>query len=414
MKVMILGANALQMRAIDRIKEMGHTAIAVDNRVDSPGKKAADLSAFASTFDFEACLQAARVMEIDGIFTSGTDQPVLTAALVQEAMKLPMPFSVELARRLTNKRWMKKEFAKNGLPTLPWVLIGRGYVEAEILFSFPAVLKPVDSQGQRGIFLVHSHKEIRAHMEETLQFSRESKALIEPFYQADEVTVSGWVSGGKTRILSIVDRETFQSPDQLGICLSHEYPTRYAKARGAELESLTKQIVEVFQIKEGPIYFQFLIGEAGIVINEIAGRIGGAHEDFVIPRITGFDLLGEQIKLVLGKQETMIQLPEEESWQNPKLRASVQLFFVEPCIIESIIPPKPGELKSLVEWGLHLQAGQNQKEIKNATARAGFAIFLSESEEALQREVKLFYQTMKFLDAKGKNRMVKHKRRERD
>jgi biotin carboxylase len=414
MKVMILGANALQVRGIERIQEMGHTAIAVDNRVDSPGKKVAELSAFASTFDPSACLQVAKEMKIDGIFTSGTDQPVLTAALVQEAMGLPMPFSVELARRLTNKRWMKQEFEKNGLPTLPWVLIGRTDFETEIPFSFPAVLKPVDSQGQRGIFLVHSHKEIRTHIEETLRFSRESKALIEPFYQADEVTVSGWVAKGQTKILSIVDRETFQTPDQLGICLSHEYPTRYAKARGAELEELTKRIVDVFHINEGPIYFQFLIGDKGIVINEIAGRIGGAHEDFVIPRITGFDFLGEQIKLVLGEQETMLHLPKEESWQNPKLRASVQLFFVEPCVIETVNPPKPGEVKSLVEWGLHMQAGQNQKEIENATARAGFAIFLSESEEVLQRDVELFYQKMQILDAEGKNRIVKHNRRERD
>lgn len=411
MKVMVLGANALQVRAIQRVQEMGHTAIAVDNRVNSPGKKAAELSAFASTFDPDACLQAAKELEIDGIFTSGTDQPVLTAAVVQEAMGLPMPFSVELARRLTNKRWMKMEFRENGLPTLPWALIGNAYSEAEISFPFPAVLKPVDSQGQRGIFLVHSHEEIRAHIEETLSYSRESKALIEPFYRADEVTVSGWVVEGETRILSIVDRETFQTPDQLGICLSHEYPTRYAKARGDELEALTKRIVKAFQIEEGPIYFQFLIGKAGIMINEIAGRIGGAHEDFVIPRITGFDFLGEQIKIVLGETT---QLPKEQSWKNPKLRASVQLFFVAPCVIEKVIPPQPGELKSLVEWGLHLQAGQDQKEIENATARAGFAIFLSESEDVLQREVSLFYQKMKFLDANGQNHIIKHTRRKRD
>lgn len=425
MKVMVLGANPLQLRAIQRVQEMGHEAIAVDNRMDSPGKRTADFSAFASTFDPVACLKIAKELEIDGIFTSGTDQPVLTAAMVQDALGLPMPISIELARQLTNKRWMKRKFQKHGLPTLPWALIGEAYSEEEIPFPFPAVLKPVDSQGQRGIFLVHSHQEIRAHIKETLLFSRESQALIEPYYQGDEVTVSGWVSQGKTRILSIVDRETFQTPDQLGICLSHEYPTRYAKEMGEALEALTNRIVDAFQIQAGPIYFQYLIGDAGIVINEIAGRIGGAHEDFVIPRITGFDFLGEQIKLVLGestqkpklqseKTDAKNQISKEGSWRNPRVRASVQLFFVEPCVIEKVIPPHPGELESLVEWGLHLQAGQNQKAIENATARAGFAIFLSESEEKVQRDVKLFYEKMKILDAKGNNRIVRHRRRERD
>lgn len=411
MKVMILGANTHQRRAIQRARELGYSTVAVDNRENSPGKKIADEAVLASTFDAEACLKAAKGLGIDGVFTSGTDQPVLTAALIQEAMQLPMTFSVELARKLTNKRWMKGQFDSSGLPTLPWALVGEAFQETDIPFSYPAVLKPVDSQGQRGIFLVESHEEVRAHLQETLAHSREKKALIEQHYPSDEVTVSGWVTEGEAVILSITDRETFSSKGQVGICLSHENPTRFVHSLGDELESLTHEIVKVFGIQNGPIYFQFLIGDKGIMINEIAGRIGGAHEDQVLPKITGFDLLGSQVRIALGEA---VEEPQFDAWRNPPIRDSVQLFFVEPCKIGKIFLPEKGQIGSLVELGLHIHEGERIESIENATARAGYAIFLSESEEALERDVEMFYQEMKILDEWGNQRLIQHRRRERE
>lgn len=410
MKVMILGANAHQVRAIQRTQEMGHIAVAVDNRLDSPGKQVADETAFASTFDADACIDAAKGLKVEGVFTSGTDQPVLTAAVIQEALRLPKPFSVGLARRLTNKHWMKRHFDSCALPTLPWALIGKGYEEEEVSFSFPAVMKPVDSQGQRGIFLVGSHKEIRSHLDECLSYSREEQILLEPYYESDEVTVSGWVKDGETTILSITDRETFRSKGQLGICLSHENPTRFVETLGDELESLTFRIVSAFEIENGPIYFQFLIGDNGVVINEIAGRIGGAHEDYVLPRTTGFDLLGNQVRISLGEEIANTQFTE---WRKPPLRSSVQLFFVEPCTIDQIVLPKADALASLMEVGLHIHEGQRLESIDNATARAGYAIFISESETTLQQDVEKFYNQMQIFDASGRNRIIKHSRRDR-
>ena len=410
MKVMILGANAHQTRAIQRAHELGHRTVAVDNRTDSPGKRIAHEMVMASTFDVEACLQAARRLGVQGVFTSGTDQPVLTAALIQEAMKLPMTFSVDLARKLTNKRWMKQHFDFCGLPTLPWAVIGENFEETEVSFSYPAVMKPVDSQGQRGIFLVESPDEIRRHFTESLAYSREDRVLIEEHYPSDEVTVSGWVTEGQAVILSITDRETFQTKGQLGICLSHENPTRFAEQFGQELEDLSHEIVAAFGIQNGPIYFQFLIGDRGIMINEIAGRIGGAHEDVVLPKITGFDLLGSQVRAALGQS---VQIQEFDSWKKPPIRSSVQLFFVAPGRIEKILQPEKGRMSSLVEVGLHIHEGQVIEAIENATARAGYAIFLSQSEETLQEDVSTFYQEMKILDEEGKQLLIQHSRRER-
>ena len=58
-------------------------------------------------------------------------------------------------------------------------LIEKGFAKEEIKgLKFPAVLKPVDSQGQRGIFKVRNIKEVSRHIEETLSYSREGKALL--------------------------------------------------------------------------------------------------------------------------------------------------------------------------------------------------------------------------------------------
>lgn len=176
-----------------------------------------------------------------------------------------------------------------------------------------------------------------ANYEEVLAFSREKGILVESHYPHEEVTVSGWVWQGQARVLAVTDRISFSDKDRIGICLSHEYPSRHREAHGAELLGLTQRIVDVMGIGEGPLYFQFFIGAEGILVNEIACRIGGAYEAEYLPAVTGVDICRLQILAALG-------LPAED----PKLQAadlvdglehwSVQLFFAEPGIAAGVTP----------------------------------------------------------------------------
>ena len=183
MKLMVLGGGSAQINLIRRAKELGDFVVVADYLPDCPGAQLADAHVQVSTFDAESAIRAGREHGIEGIVTTGTDQPVLTAALAAEALGLPYYMDSDTALSFTNKRVMKARFKEHHIPANDSVLVGKRFGFADLGdIRFPAVLKPVDSQGQRGIFLVDDTGGVRSYIKETLRYSREDRALLETYY----------------------------------------------------------------------------------------------------------------------------------------------------------------------------------------------------------------------------------------
>jgi len=406
-KLMILGAAYAQLNAIKRAKSDGLTVLVTDYLEDSIGKKHADEHELASTFDAEVTLEVARKHQINGIMTTGTDQPVLTVTKVAHALELPAFLSIQTAYAVTNKRAMKQIFTHKGIPTADYRIIRSNFLDEELAgLNFPVVVKPLDSQGQRGIFKLYTAEAVRRYFNEVLAHSREEEILVEAYYENDEITISGWVKEGKAKILTVTDRVTFQEEGKIGICLSHEFPSKHLNNHREEIKALTNQIVEAFNINEGPIYFQMFVGKEGIKVNEIACRIGGAYEDEVIPLLTGVDILKMTIDFSLGKVYANESYELYNLDQN-KCYASIQLFFLREGKITQM--PLEEDLK-LIEGvyniRYHYKLFDEVKAIHNATSRAGYAIIIGGSQEQLDNNKSMFYYKMKVLDENGYNMVI--------
>ena len=406
---MVLGGGGCQQNLIKRAKEDGHYVVVADYLENPPACRFADEHVRVSTFDTPAVLKAAREMNIDGITTLGTDQPVLTAAVVSKELGLNYYADPELALAVTNKRVMKALFNKHNIPSCDYRLIGQSFSDEEIEgLSFPAVLKPVDSQGQRGIFLVNDVDEVRKHIAETLSYSREDKVLLEEFYRSDEITVNGWATDGRAKIISVVDRVTIRGTNRIGICLCHNFPSVHLEKYSAEIERVTDDIVEAFGIKEGPIYFQYLIGEEGIKVNEIAMRIGGAYEDITLPIISGIDVASMLLDYAKDGSYDTESLSRYKLSENNKF-LSTQLFFLKPGSIMQAIPEQELlNLKGVKDVYYSVCEGDTIGGIENATARAGYFIVEGNSFEDMINNVHAIFDSMQFLNERGENLVIKY------
>ena len=103
-----------------------------------------------------------------------------------------------------------------------------------IMVGFPAILKPSDAQGQRGIFLLHSQEEFESHFEQARQFSREGKVIVEQYIDGPEVSVNGYMVNGVLRFVVASDRDTW--PEYTGLIHRHIVP-------GREFSRETEQLV---------------------------------------------------------------------------------------------------------------------------------------------------------------------------
>lgn len=410
MKLLILGGGNNQINAIKRSEEKGITTIVSDYYEDAPGKQITDFGELVSTFDVEGNINIAKKYNVDGIMTLGTDQPIYTVAEVANELRLPSFLKVATAKAVTNKRVMKKAFTHNKIPTVNYALINKYFKEEELNnIKFPVVIKPVDSQGQRGIYKLDSIDEIREKLEDTLSYSREDVALVEEYYESEEITISGWVQGGNTYIILVTDRVTFSNNQHIGICLAHDFPSKHLYKHHEDIYNITGQIVEAFKIQDGPIYFQMLVGDEGIKVNEVACRIGGAYEDQLIPLLTGIDILDMVIDYSLGKEVDYTKLKGYDLLENNK-KASVQLFFAKPGKITYLSDmTEIKKLPGVIEGKFNFKVGDKLKQIVNATARAGYMIIIGEDEKLLANNINRAFQNLKIYDSHGNNLVIQYK-----
>lgn len=410
MKLVILGGGSCQLNAIKRAKEKGHTVIVVDYYPDAPGKQLADIGELTSTFDVAGNLRVAEKYDIDGIMTTGTDQPVYTAVKVATEFGLPVLVDLATAKALTNKKVMKRTFQAKGIPTVDFRFLSKDFNPDDLAeLNFPVVIKPLDSQGQRGVFKLNSKEEISNHFAQVLSFSREEEILLEEYYESNEITVSGWVKDGQLYLLTITDRHTYENPPHIGICTAHLFPSRYLKKYYDQIQEISVRIVEGFNISNGPIYFQMLVGSQGIKVNEVAGRIGGAYEDVFIPLLTGVNILDMVIDSALGREIDELAL---KSYQLRKTnqRLSVQLLFARSGEIAGF--SDLNDLKNLpgvITAGFNFKVGDQIGQIENATQRAGYLIVQGQSQNSLKDNLNLAFDHIKIYDREGKNLIIRPK-----
>ncbi len=403
MKLMIVGGGEAQLNAIRYGKNLGFTIVVSDMDPNCPGASEADIFVKASTFSYEETFFAAKKEKVDAIFTLGTDQPVLPVTKTAVKMGLPSGISVETALGVTNKRVMKPIFRANGIPTCKFKLIGTGTKPEDLEgFRYPLVIKPVDSQGQRGVYKVNNWEELREYLPDVLSFSREDNLLVEEFYPGDEISVSGWCVNNHLYPLIITDRVTVSNGPHIGVCIAQEYPSKYMEKYKDEIITISEKIVSSFSITNGPVYFQMLIGNEGIKVNEIAVRIGGGYEDESIPAITGVDILNLQFELAAsGKVNESIL----KKYQFPSQTFGAVIFlFTKTGIIDSngdmsLIKKIPG----VINGKYILAPGRHVGNRENSTSRAGYVAMQSKSKLDLEKLKEEIYSLLEITDINGEN-----------
>ena len=177
---------------------MGLRVVAVDRNPEAPGLAEADIARVVDFADADAVIKATARINIDGVLTVSADRAVPVVAAVAEARGLP-GIGVETAHLMTHKVAMRARLADAGVPQPRFAAV-RSLSErrrAADEVGFPAVLKPADSGGQRGVFRVESLDDIDAHLHEALAASPSGEAILEEF--VDGIEMNGIVLARERR-----------------------------------------------------------------------------------------------------------------------------------------------------------------------------------------------------------------------
>ena len=386
--VLFIGAGRHQRRAIIQAKEMGLRVAAVDRNPDAPGLQEADIAKVIDFADAEAVLKATARLKLDGVLTVSADRAVPVVAAVAEARGLP-GIGVETAHLLTHKVAMRRRLADAGVPQPRFAAI-RSLSErrrAADEVGFPAVLKPADSGGQRGLFRVESVDDIDAHLHEALAASPTGEAILEQYIEGIEM--NGIVIARKNDAIPLTLSDRLRPPGVgFGVGWIHVYPATTFGAQLEESERVAVHTVHALGLKNAIAFPQLIASPDGSVqVVECAARIPGGQMADLVRFAVGVDLVDVQLRMALGEE-----LPDELVHGQFTQPLAIRFFTAAPGPLPTGRVRRIGPLDKVlafpgvVQADVYLQVGETIRPVRLDGDRRGYVIATADTNlEALER-----------------------------
>ncbi|MDO5131981.1 MAG: ATP-grasp domain-containing protein [Eubacteriales bacterium] len=285
--------------------------------------------------DKESILSFARAQEIDGVITDQTDIAVRSVAYVAEQMGLP-GIGYETGVLFTDKSRMRARLSELGLPLLPNRTVsspdeavgffhqlsagktdaGRtdpGKTDAERT-GVRVILKPLDTQGSRGVSVCANDREIRAKYDDAACWSSTHKVIVEQFATGREFVVESMVLNHEYRTLCIGDTLYFDIPDAFA-AKSRIFPTTADDALREKVLSLDEKIIRGFGLRQGITHSEYIMEGDEVYLIETAARGGGVFiSSDLIHLSSGLDTEQFLVNIALGQQKEMPGLLPQQSF----------------------------------------------------------------------------------------------------
>jgi len=386
--ILFVGAGRHQRRAILRARELGLRVAAVDRNPDAPGLVDADLPEVVDFSDVDAVIEVARRHSVDGVLTVSADRAVPVVAAVAEELGLP-GIGTATAHLMTHKIAMRRTLAQAGVPQPRFAAVrtlheGRAALET---VGVPAVLKPADSGGQRGVFLLDSADDLDAHLHVALAESPSAEAIVESFHDGLELNGLALARGGEVLPLTLSDR--LRPPGiGFGVGWIHVYPATIFGDVLAEAERVAVHAVHALGLRDGIAFPQLLVDDDGSVrVVEVAARIPGGQMADLARHAVGVDLIEIALRQALG-----VEVPDELALPRYRQPLAIRFLTAQPG------PLPTGTVRSwsglervrafpgVVQADVFLAEGETVRPVRLDGDRRGYVIAVAETNvEALER-----------------------------
>lgn len=388
-KLMLLGGLRYLLPVIEEAHKLGVHVITADYLPDNIAHKYSDEYCNVSIIDKEAVLKAAQTLEIDGILSHAVDPGVVSAAYVAEQMGLPFQCSYKAACILQDKSLFRKFLADNGF-NCPHA---KGYTHAEDAvkdvdyFTWPVIVKPVDSAGSKGVTKVTDPKDLLSAIEFALSCSTSKNFIVEDFldivgYQssADIFTVDG-----KLVYPTYSDQLFDQDAANPYTPAIEIWPSSMEQHHQDDLTEQLQRLFTLLEVKTGIYNVESRVCSNGkAYIMEVSPRGGGNRIAELQDLATGQSLIRAEICKALSLPMEEIKAPVYDGvWCNYILHSSVE------GTLESIDINPDFEQKYIKDKGFIVERGDFIVPFTGANTSLGTLFLRAETHEELDRELEL-------------------------
>jgi biotin carboxylase len=385
--ILFVGAGRHQQRAIERARELGLRTVAVDRSPEAVGLGVADVPEVVDFADVAAVTEVGRRHAVDGVLTISADRAVPVVAEVAEDLGLP-GIGRATAHVMTHKIAMRRRLAEHGVAQPEYAAVrtlheGRTAVET---IGLPAVLKPANTGGQRGLFLLEYPEDLERHLHAALAESPTQEATIERFHDGLELNGLAVARRGHVELLTLSDRRR-PSGVGFGVGWIHVFPTTLFADALAEAEDVAVRAVHALGLTDGIAFPQLLASEDGVRVIEVAARIPGGEMARLALHAVGVDLVEVALRQALGEN-----VPDELVRPRYQQPLAIRFLTAEPGPLRAGTVRRIGSLEKVlafpgvVEADTYLSVGETINPVRLDGDRRGYVIATGDTNlEALER-----------------------------
>lgn len=310
MKALVLAGGLSQIELLNQLKARNITTVLADGNANALARPYADIFYQLPIFDIEAVKEVALKEKVDFLITVCADQVLLVVAQVSEMLGLPWYIDYKTAQLVSDKKYMKKIFWENNIPTSRYVEMMELDWDKIQHLQYPLVVKPVDAYSSKGVRKALNADELAVYFAEASRISRTGGVIVEEFVAGTEISVDIYVEDGVAKLLCVSNSEKISSEDRF-IIFRGRYPVVASEAVMEQIRQVAQQIADAFGLKNCPMLIQMINDGKKVSVLEFCARTGGNMKYMLIKRACGFDVIKAVIDLTLGeKPHVELSVPE--------------------------------------------------------------------------------------------------------
>ena len=319
-KLLLLGGSHYLLPVIEEAHRLGIHVITCDYLPDNAAHRYSDEYHNVSIIDKDAVLALARELQIDGISSFACDPGVVTAAYVAEKLNLPFAGSYESVSILQDKGRFRAFLSDNGF-NAPWSGSYKSVDEAladSARFTYPAIVKPVDSAGSKGVRRIDSLDELKSAAEHALSFSHGGRFIVEQFLEKQGASSDSdsFSVDGKLVFTSFDDQLFDERAENPYTPAAYCWPSSMPQWAQDELKGELQRLVDLLGLKTALYNIESrLCTDGKTYIMEMSPRGGGNRLSEVLHMATGVNLIRGIVMASVGLEpDCVCDKPYDGLW----------------------------------------------------------------------------------------------------
>ena len=382
-KIMIIGAGRGQVSLIKTAQRMGLEVSVVTHADHYPGVPLADKVLHANILEPESVLAVAKGEGFEGVATACLDTGVEALGYVCDNLGLS-GLSYAAAKKARDKLRMKQALTAAGVPTAKFRQITdkNALQDALCELELPLIIKAVDLQGSRGIYICRTKEDVLANYELVMSQTNKNYCILEEFIVGREFGTEAFVHNGEVLFVLPHGKNNYLS--HTGVPIGHYAPLDRPDEFIAQVEEVVRGGIAALGLDNCAVNVDLIERDGKVYIIELTGRVGANGIPELVSLYFGIDYFEMIIACAMGDDPSEIFA---KRLKVPQPNASRMLTTEQSGEVLEIINKNDKDDPRICDLPFFVGPGDEVRKFINSNDCVGQTIVIGDSYESCDAKI---------------------------